>query len=248
MITLIFATVMPGFVLYCRHSSFRLCQNTIMNNMHNALALDNIKRLWKKYSTTFITVVCVVCVVIVGWQYWQKKQLQSSIEAAQLYQKLFIVIENASTNTNAIISQAEYIISLYPDSIYADFAHLAIAKQAASQNDLIKAKQSLQQLTSHSKNVNLQALATLRIARIDIAENNPQPAITILNSLSTPGYTLSKDMLLGDAYLAQKDFVKAKQHWQEALKQTEGKFDLTQFKNMLEMKINNLAALHSTTH
>ena len=215
--------------------------------MDNSIALDNIKRLWKKYGTALIAVVCAMLIVTIGWQYWQKKQLQNNIEAAELYQKLFIVIANASTNANAITSQAAYIISLYPDSIYADFAHLEIAKQAALQNNLIEAKQRLQQVAGHSKNVNLQAIATLRIARIDIAENNIQSAITRLNSLSIPGYALSKDMLLGDAYLAQQDFIKAKQYWQQALKQTEGKFDLTQFKNILAMQIDNLAALQSTT-
>ena len=87
----------------------------------------------------------------------------------------------------------------------------------------------------------------LCIARIEIAEHNPQSAITRLNNLSTPGYTLSKDMLLGDAYLAQKNFAKAKQHWQQALKQTEDKFYLTQLKNILQIQIDNLAALQSTT-
>ena len=218
-----------------------------MDNMHSSPALGNIKRLWKKYGNAFITIACIIVVAIVGWQYWHKKQLQKNIDAAELYQKLSVITANASTNTDAIINQAAYINSVYPHSIYADFAHLEMAKQAVLKNNLVEAKQILQQLVSQSKNINLQAIATLRIARIEIAEHNPQSAITRLNNLSTPGYTLSKDMLLGDAYLAQKNFAKAKQHWQQALKQTEDKFDLTQLKNILQIQIDNLAALQSTT-
>ncbi|WP_119343393.1 YfgM family protein [Facilibium subflavum] len=201
---------------------------------------DKAKQIWKKYGRWLIGAICIVLIVIAAWQYWQNRQLQNNAQAAVLYQKIVILNENTTGATPAIIEQSKNLISLYPASIYADFARLQMAKQYIWENQLDKAKTTLQAVAKHSQNKNLQAIAKLRIARIDIAQNQLNQAIERLKSLTTPGYALSTNMILGDAYFKQKDYQAAKNAWQSALKDANTP-QLQNVRHILQMKIDSLA-------
>ncbi|WP_116963500.1 YfgM family protein [Fastidiosibacter lacustris] len=203
---------------------------------------DKTKLLWKKYRTSVVTIICLVLIVIVSWQYWQKRQLQNDVEAIELYQKMMLISENVTGNSDIIINQAQNIINLYPKSIYSDFARLEIARQSVLKDDLAQAVASLQEIANNSINPNVQAIAKLRLARIQMAQNQINDAITTLNSIKLTGFSLSKAMLLGDAYFANKDYSAAQTQWELALKETQ-KPELTDIKNLLQIKIDNLAAL-----
>ena len=203
---------------------------------------DKVKLLWKKYGSKLVTLICVILILIIAWQYWQKKKLENNVQAAELYQNLALIADNASSNAEAILNQAQNIISLYPQSIYADFARLEIAKQSVLKNQLDQAAVSLKEVIKSSINANLQAIAKLRLARIELAQNKTDDAIATLNSIKSEGYSLSSNMLLGDVYLAKKDDTKAKTYWQAAIAQAQ-KPELANIKNLLQMKIDNLAAL-----
>ncbi len=203
---------------------------------------DKTKLLWKKYRTSVVTIICLVLIVIVSWQYWQKRQLQNDVEAIELYQKMMLISENVTGNSDIIINQAQNIINLYPKSIYSDFARLEIARQSVLKDDLAQAVASLQEIANNSINPNVQAIAKLRLARIQMAQNQINDAITTLNSIKLTGFSLSKAMLLGDAYFANKDYSAAQTQWELALKETQ-KPELTDINNLLQIKIDNLAAL-----
>ncbi|GGF98403.1 MULTISPECIES: YfgM family protein [Cysteiniphilum] len=204
--------------------------------------LDKVKLLWKKYGSKLVTLICVILILIIAWQYWQKRKLENNVQAAELYQNLALIADNASSNSEAILNQAQNLISLYPKSIYADFARLEIAKQSVLKNQLDQAAASLKQVADNTLNPNLQAIAKLRLARVELAQNKTTDAIATLNSITLAGFALSSNMLLGDAYFANKDYAKAKTYWQSALSQAD-KPELASIKSLLQMKIDNLAAL-----
>ena len=204
---------------------------------------DTIKLLWKKYGSKLITLICVILIIIIAWQYWQKRKVENNVQAADLYQKLSLVVKNVSTNSDAIMSQAQNIITLYPNSIYADFARLEVAKQSVLKNNLDQATTSLNEVISNTTNLN--PIAKLRLARIEIAQNKVDDAIKTLSSIKLEGYALSKNLLLGDAYFAKNDYKQAKTYWQNASTYAQ-KPELANIKTLLQMKIDNLAALSNT--
>ncbi|WP_119328581.1 YfgM family protein [Cysteiniphilum halobium] len=204
--------------------------------------LDKVKLLWKKYGSKLITLLCIILIIIIAWQYWQKRKLENNVQAAELYQNLALIADNASSNSEAILNQAQNLINLYPKSIYADFARLEIAKQSVLKHQLDQAVVSLKQIANSSVNPNLQAIAKLRLARVELAQNKTAEAIATLNSITLAGFGLSRNMLLGDAYFINKDYAQAKTYWQNALSEA-NKPELANIKNLLQMKIDNLAAL-----
>ncbi len=203
---------------------------------------DKLKLLWKKYGTRLLTFICTILIIIAAWQFWQKRKLENNVQAAELYQQLTLIVENVSSNSDAILNQAQNIINLYPNSIYADFARLEIAHQSVIGNNLEQAESSLRQVATDSINQNLQAIAKLRLARIEMAQDKNDDAIKTLNSISLAGYALSKNMLLGDASAQKKVYMQAKTYWQTALTEAQ-KPELADIKNLLQMKIDNLAAM-----
>lgn len=204
--------------------------------------LDKVKLLWKTYGSKLVTLIYVILILIIAWQYWQKRKLENNVQAAELYQNLALIADNASSNSEAILNQAQNIITLYPSSIYADFSRLEIAKQSVLKNQLAQAATSLKQVADSSVNPNLQAIAKLRLARVELAQNKADDAITTLNSITLAGFGLSSNMLLGDAYFANKNYAKAKTYWQSALTEANTP-ELANSKSLLQMKIDNLAAL-----
>ena len=204
--------------------------------------LNKVKLLWKKFGSKLVTLICIILILIIAWQCWQKRKFENNVKAAELYQNLALIADNASSNAEAILNQAQNIINLYPQLIYADFARLEIAKQSVLKNQLDQAIKSLKQIADRSVNPNLQAIAKLHLARIELAQNKTDKAISILNKIKLSSYSLSSNMLLGDAYLVKKCYVKAKDYWQKAVTEAQ-KLELVDIKNLLQMKIDNLSVL-----
>ena len=173
-----------------------------------------------------------------------KKDIKNSTQAADFYQNIYFISNhnNVPNASNAIINHAEKIINLAPQSIYADFAYLEIAKHFVLNNDFNQALIHLKKVANESTNKNLKDIAKLRLARIELALQNFDEAISILHSIKINNYKLSSNSLLGDAYLQKKDYRNAEKHWKIAIKQAQKK-ELNSIKNLLQMKLDNLNAL-----
>ncbi|MFZ9035094.1 MAG: YfgM family protein [Francisellaceae bacterium] len=202
------------------------------------------KALWRRYGTPAVIVICLLFIAIAGWQYWQAHKQKGSFEAAEAYQKLAIIINNVNDDPNAIISQSQQLESAYPDTIYADLAAMEKAKQQVILKQYDAAILSLKKVVDSSANINLQAIAKLRMARIYIQQKKYDVAKQLLASLKPQGYAVSKNMFLGDIALLQKDNDLAKKYWQQALTAANSP-DFKDIRGIIEMKIDNLNALKS---
>lgn len=203
---------------------------------------DKLKLLYKKYGSKLIILISVILITIIVWQYWQKRELENNLQAAKIYQNFALIADNSPNNADAISHQAQKLINLYPNSIFADFIRLEIAKQSVLSDNLDQAIISLTQVAKDSINQNLQAIAKLRLARIELTQHKIDKAITTLKSIDLDGYALSSNMLLGDSYFQKKDYKEAKIYWQKAL-HTAQRTELASIKNLIQMKINNLGTL-----
>ena len=204
---------------------------------------DQAKRLWQKYGLKLILLILIVLIAIIIWQYFDKRMLEKEAAASQLYQNMTVIMQNSGADNASVKTQAKQLIQLYPKSIYADFARLMLAKAAISQNALSKAKSWLTPVAEHSQNANLQIIAKLRMARIEIALGQSQTALELLKTVQSKAYALSVNRISGFAYYTQKDYAQAKLAWQKAL-QYANKPALAAIKRLLQMEIDSLAALN----
>ena len=184
--------------------------------------IRNMNKLSNKQLITLITFIFSVVAFFIVWQYFQKKHCDDCLVASELYNKLSINVKDVTFNPNLIIQQAEGLVNNYSQSIYSDLAHLEIAKQYVLQNNLIDAVLHLALIIKHSKNINLQSISALRMARIYITMGDLDLAMLTLNQICTSSYILSKDILFGYIYLSKKNMINACQCWESVIQQISG--------------------------
>lgn len=197
------------------------------------------KNLWKRYGNKVAAVILVILIIVIGFQYSHYRASHNNVQAAEMYQKMMLIAQAPQPNTNAIQQEANQIINLYPSSIYATFSAWESAKIAVQNNQLDQAEQILSVAVKNSDDANAKAITQLRLARIQLNQNQSQSAINTLNQINNNGFAVMRDMLLGDAYMQQKNPTQAKTVWTQALDLAQQQ-DMSDAQSILQMKLANL--------
>lgn len=200
---------------------------------------QDAKSIWKRYGNKVVAVVAVILMIVVGFQYNHYRTTHNNVQAAEMYQKMMIMAQAPQVNPSAIQQQAQQIINLYPSSVYATFSAWESAKISVQNNQLDQASQALTTAVQNSHDANAKAISKLRLARIQLAQNQPQEAINTLNGINNDGFTVMKDMIMGDAYVQLKDNTQARNVWTQALTLAQQQ-DMSDAESIIQMKLANL--------
>ena len=177
---------------------------------------ERIKRLWKKYGNLVVMIIVIIMAAILGLQTWHKHTVKVAAQASAVYENLLMgVATKKIAQTQGVANQ---LISDYASSPYAKLAALILAKQAVADKNLPMAVTKLQWVIKHAKVASIKAIAQLRLARVLLAEKQPQAALTLLQSVTEQNMLPEADSIKGDAYLMLKQTTKAKAAYQQALK------------------------------
>lgn len=179
--------------------------------------------------------VVLALVIIFGWRQWQAHQANTEIQAASQ----FAVLQNAvqSGNRQAMGAALADLQTNHAKSAYAAFASAAVATYDVGKNDLPQAARDLQWAVAHSRQPELQALFSLRLARLLLADGKAQDALTALGKVPAGDYAALATELRGDAQLKLGKVDAARSDYQSALAKL-GK-DAPE-RNVLQMKLDNL--------
>jgi len=128
-----------------------------------------------------------------------------------------LLIDVTKQDNTSAMAQAQAIVKNYPRTGYADLAAMLLAKNYADQNNLTQAAHWLEWTITHGHNPQWRAISTLRLARIRIAQGQPQKAIAMLNN-PPKGFGSAFYVTQGDAYVALHQSLKAKNAYEVALK------------------------------
>ncbi|MBX9705440.1 MAG: tetratricopeptide repeat protein, partial [Gammaproteobacteria bacterium] len=126
----------------------------------------------------------------------------------------------------------------FPSTPYASYAAFILADQAVSANDYAQAATQLQWVVDHAKANNISQLARVRLARVLLAQQQPQKALDTLDTTIDvfPGLAAT---VRGDAYTALGNTVQARTAYQEAVNSLPQQSALW---NLVNMKLNDLPA------
>lgn len=200
--------------------------------------IEQIKRWWNKHGNTISTIILVAVVCFAGFRYWQWHKQKVALQASILYEQMLIAYTNQ--DNTAIASRANKLVQNHRGTVYADAAHLTLAKIAAEKKAYDKAAIHLKDVINSDTNSALTQVAKLRLARVLLAKKQYQPALTAINDVSNNSYLSLVNELRGDIYTAMGDFDKAKLAYKEALSSTRKQKMGNLF---LEMKSNDVARL-----
>jgi predicted negative regulator of RcsB-dependent stress response len=195
---------------------------------------DAIKKWIKSNGPAIILGIALGLGGLKGWEYWQQKQLQNSAVASAEYEAQLLQIESTA------IAELEAQFAAYKtrneNLTYNNFLQLKLAKRAVESGDFDVASTALNKVIAEPANAAVKHTATLRLARVLIANGKADDAIAMLNT-DAESYKFLYAQVRGDAYLAKGEVEQARQAYLMAQNGAP-----TSNPN-LQMKIDNLAIL-----
>ena len=172
-----------------------------------------------------------------AWRWYGSHVDQRNLDAAALYDRVANAFDKGD-RTNAMVNLGQ-LEREYPTSAYRDQAKLLAARVYVDSGELDKAHTELQGVMDHTKDTELGLITRLRLARVQIAQQKPDDALTTLRGAEPGAFAPRFHEVRGDAYHAKGDNPSALKEYQAARTADFGGVTDTQ---LLELKITDLLA------
>lgn len=193
--------------------------------------VEAIKRFWNEYGKAIVGGVVIGLVSLYGWRYYQTEQRATAEALSNSYSQLL----QQQSNGDDWLAQAQSFISAQGSNNYAIFAALLTAKEAVTKGDLTLAGQQLSWVAQNSQDLNIKAIAQLRLARIQRETGDLTTALATVNQTMPASFAAAQAELKGDILQQSGDLVAAKAAYQLA-------FDNAgQNTQLLQIKLDELA-------
>jgi predicted negative regulator of RcsB-dependent stress response len=200
---------------------------------------EQLERLtaWLRANIPWILIGLAVGGAIVGgWRWWQSRTENNGVAAAQAYSRILDAFDRGDrTRGMDLVGQ---LSQAHPGSPYVDQADLAAARLLLETGQIDRASSYLTAVMDHSRDPQLALVARLRLARVQVAQNHPDAALTTLGTAAQGAFDGRFAEVRGDAYFAKGDKAAALREYQAArvaLGPAQASNDL------LDLKINDLA-------
>lgn len=195
--------------------------------------VDAIKRFFAENGKALAVGVILGVGALVGWRYWNSHQTESARAASLSYQT---VVSSLSAGKAEDLSAAEKFAADNKNT-YGALASMELAQQFVDQNQLEKAAAQLQQGLAATSDENLNAVITLRLARVQVQLKQADTALKTLDSVKGEGWAAIVADLRGEALLSKGDKQGARSAWEAGVKSNAS----PALSEMMQMKINNLS-------
>lgn len=152
---------------------------------------------WLRENVPWILAgIAIGALGIGGWRWYGNHVDQRSLDAAALYDQVANSFDRGD-RTNALVRLGQ-LEREYPSSPYRDQAKLLAARVYVDSGELDKAHTELESVMQHTQDKELGLVTRLRLARVQIAQQKPDDALTTLNGVEpgafAPGFMKSAAM------------------------------------------------------
>lgn len=200
--------------------------------------IEAIKKWWAENGIPIGLGLVIGLGGIFGWRGWQAHTQELAEAASGLYETMITNTRAGEVDKAREIGQQ--ILTEYDSTTYASYASLIMAKLAVDDGDLASAKEQLENASKKAKTKELKLLAQLRLARVILAEGNPDAALSILNKADFSGFASANAELKGDIFVVKGDNDAAVKEYTSAL--ASARRGSEQF-SILEMKLDSVGRL-----
>ena len=197
--------------------------------------VEKLKAWWKSYGNALIAGVAIGLAVLFGGRYWQQYQAEQAANASALFdQMVYLINDKKSTDVTSI---GQKIISEYGRTPYAGLAALILAKENYDRNEKDKARKQLAWAIDNARENGVRQVARLRLARIQLADDNLAGAEQLLKEEPIPGFELEYYELKGDVLKKKGDNTGARAAYGKAIAHASS---AGKYIDKLQMKIDDL--------
>jgi predicted negative regulator of RcsB-dependent stress response len=175
---------------------------------------EAIKNYLKDNGNTIIAGLVLGLGGFVGFNYYQDNKLGQELALADSYQ---ILVESSADDSNAFIEQGQAFVADNNKSSYASLTALALAKESAKYEDWSQVEKELLTAIENAPNEGIKAIATLRLARVQVQQEAYTEALTTLEQPIASSFVDQVEEIKGDAYLLQGKKDQARVAYQKAI-------------------------------
>ncbi|MEN4588795.1 YfgM family protein [Pantoea agglomerans] len=168
-----------------------------------------------------------------GWRYWSSHQDDTAKTVSAQYQQLTSAMQAGKPETLEAVNR----FASENSNTYGALAAMDLAKQYVDAGQLGKAATLLQNGLKDTKDANLQAVINLRLARIQLQQNQADAALKTLDGVKGDGWTAIVADIRGEALLTKGDKQGARDAWSKGVESDAS----PALKQMMQMKMNNLS-------
>ncbi len=203
--------------------------------------LDQIKHFWAQYGNLISWVLIVVFGSLAawnGWNYWQRSQ---ATQAAALFEE----VERATLANDADKVERAFVElkNGYGGTVYAAQGALLAGKALSDAGKAEAARGALEWVAGNGADEALQAVASLRLAGMDIEKQAYDQAMKRLDSVMPVAFAGLVADRKGDVLLAQGKGEEAKDQYLIAWKALGDRVD---YRQLVEVKLASLGVDVST--
>ncbi|MDC8832702.1 YfgM family protein [Alteromonas gilva] len=191
--------------------------------------VEAIKRFWSEHGTSLIMGAVLGLAGLFGWQYYTDSQISAKETASQSYQSALEALINEENR-----EPIEAVMNSDEVDGYANIAALLAAKQAVDDGELDAAANYLQKVVSQNTDDSLKHVATVRLARVQLAQQKQEQALATIESVTDEAFSAQVEEIKGDIFSAQGNFDKARMAYSTALEKNMNN-------RLLQLKLDNLA-------
>lgn len=201
--------------------------------------IEAIKKWWQENGKQTIVALVVVLGGWFGYQGYQGQQKQMGEAASVVYQEV-LTLQNSETEEEkgrraVLLDQLQ---KEYSSTVYAQYAGLFKAKDAVDAGDLAAAATELEAVKNNTSDDALRHLATTRLARVLVAQEKLDEALSILATDSSSAFSAEYFETKGDALLAKGDEAGARDAYSQAVVEAQR---IGANNPVLKMKLDDLA-------
>lgn len=197
--------------------------------------IEAIKKWWKRYNGIITVVLSILLFIFAVFKYWHVHQEKIKNQASGTYEQLMGAVSNH--DAKSIQAYSNQLVSNFKHTVYADAAHLILAKLFIDEAKYQEAQKELEQVVTKSKVISLKQVAKIRLARLLIMQKFYDKALQELSTLDDTAYSAVVDEIKGDIYLAMGRTKDANEAYKKANETIREKGVANSF---LEMKTNEL--------
>lgn len=198
--------------------------------------LDAIKKWWKRHGNLVTGVISIALLCVAGYRYMHWHNEKITQQASSAYEQMMVALSNH--DNKSVRSYANQLVKDYKATVYADAAHMTLAKIYVSKDKPDNAKDELMQVVNNTRMPALKQVAKLRIARILAVQKRYPDALAQLSTIDDSAYSPAINELKGDIYGATGKYTDALNAYRLAIAEVKSSGMGNLF---LEMKSNDLA-------
>lgn len=199
----------------------------------------------REYGLWILGGILLGAVGIGAWFAW-KSHTDSVAEAAHVQYEELRQAFGTGDSGQAMIKLGE-LERRFPNSPYVDQARLLAARSFVEKGDFERGAAELKRVADNSRDPQLALVARLRLARVQLAQKQPDAALATLADVKAGAFEARFREVRGDAYYAKGDKTRALQEYHAAreaqlLADASGGAGGGPEHSLLDLKISDLVA------